>query len=117
MINWIEKSSTTKFSNADVSVRITPHHKNSDKKQAQFTFRNECAKRLTRTGYIMVGYDETRIYFAQALDASCGYKLMTGGKNLNSYLKVSGKDLIEFEGDYSLLKDAKTGLYFIQKEG
>lgn len=79
------------------------------------TFRNGCEKRISRTGYVMIGFDETHLYFVQALNDETGFKFTGGDSNKNRYLKVANTDLIKFVGDYPLLKDAKSGMYYIQK--
>ena len=115
MITWIEKGRNNCISNSDISIKITSHHKNTDTKQVSITFRNGCEKRITKTGYVMIGYDETRLYFAQAIDGDSGFKLTCSNKSKNKYLKVGNDDLLKFTGNYSLLKDAKSGMNYIQK--
>lgn len=116
MIQWIEKGRSSERSIADISIKVTTHHKGTDKKQVSMTFRNGCEKRITKTGYVMIGFDDERLYFVQAIDGETGFKFTgEGNRNKNRYLKIANDDLIKFAGDYSLLKDAKTGMYYIQK--
>ena len=116
MIKWIEKSRNNSKSNADVTIKTTRRHKDSDELQMCMTFRNDCEKKITKTGFVMVGYDDERMYFVQAIDGESGFKF-TGktSKNKNKYLKIVNDDLIKFVGDYPLLKDVKSGMYYIQK--
>ncbi len=116
MITWIEKGRNSVNSNADVTITLAKKHKDRDEKHASITFRNGCEKRITKTGYMMVGYDETRMYFTQAIDGGSGFKVTSAGvKNGNRYMKINNSELLRFAGNYSLLKDAKTGVHYIQK--
>lgn len=116
MITWVEKGRNATNSNADITITIAKKYKDRDEKHASITFRNGCEKRISRTGFVMVGYDENRVYFTQAIDGVSGFKLTSAGvKNGNRYTKVSDVNLLKFAGNYSLLKDAKTGMYYIQK--
>ncbi len=111
-IKWITKQSNNK---ADVTIKLG-NDKRRRKSRAVITFRNDVWKKVTCTGYLKIGVDGNRIYFVQGLTSN-GYKVTTIGNCNNRYIQLYTDLLNEFEGDYTLKRDAKTNLKYISKIG
>jgi hypothetical protein len=109
-IKWITKQSNNK---ADVTIKLG-NDKRRRKSRVVIIFRNDVWKKITDSGYLKMGVDGNRIYFVQGL-MSNGYKVTTIGNCNNRYIQLYTDLLNEFEGDYTLKRDAKTNLIYIQK--
>lgn len=106
-IKWIAK----KKRNADVTIK---HGSSKGKGRAYLTFRNDVWKKITATGYLKVGVDGNRVYFCQGLTKS-DFKITIKGDCNNGYVSIYTDLLDGFDGDYTLKRDSKTKLRFIQK--
>ena len=105
-IKCITKQSNKK---ADVTIK-------QGKSRANITFRNDVWKKITDTGYLKVGVDGNRVYFAQGLTSN-DYKVTIKGDCRNGYVQPYTDLLDGFDGDYTLERDYNTKLRFIRKLG
>jgi hypothetical protein len=107
-IKWITKQSNKK---ADVTIK---QGNSKGKGRVYLTFRNDMWKKITATGYIKVGIDGNRAYFCQGLTKS-DFKITIKGDCNNGYVSLHTDLLDGFDGDYTLKRDSKTNLRYIQK--
>lgn len=106
-IKWIEK----KKRNDDVTIN---NGISKGKVRVYITFRNDTWKKITDTGYVKVGVAGNRVYFCQGLTQN-DYKLIVKGDCNNGYVHLHTDLLSGFDGNYTLERDDKTKLRFIQK--
>jgi hypothetical protein len=78
-IKWITKQSNKK---ADVTIK---QGNSKGKSRANITFRNDVLKKITDTGFLKVGVDGNRVYFAQGLTSN-DYKVTIKGDCRNGYI-------------------------------
>lgn len=107
-IKWITKQSNKK---ADVTIK---QGNSKGKSRANITFRNDVWKKITDTGYLKIGVDGNRVYFVQGLTSN-DYKVTIKGDCKNGYVQPYTDLLKGFEGDYTLKRDAKTNLRYIER--
>lgn len=113
-LKWVTKKHTQTFKRdlTDVSISIVQCDTAENGILTRFTFKNNSQFKLTNNGYIVFAKENNRVYF-KGSNADEGFKL-TYMNNFNT-----GVDLSEFRGNYSLLFDELTSLYYIdlnQKE-
>lgn len=115
--NWIVKNNR---SNRDVSMTLV---KSRDKQTVSFVFRNGTANAITTADskYVLLAIWNQRVYF-KAGNEEIGFKMTSKNTKVerNYYTSVNNQELIKFaethSGDYRMLYDKETQLYYIDTE-
>lgn len=110
-IKWIEnvKAGVHKAP-AGVDVRVSLHKKNKTQSTA-ITFYNNTDKKISHSGYMVVGVSTNRIYFKEEY-LKKGYKISAVGKAGTTKITIKAK-LVDFVGLYILEYDSTQELWFI----
>lgn len=117
-LNFITKKRTrTSENDLDVSIKITNSKEERKRNYVQFAFRNNCAKAISETDYIVVAIEGTRLYF-KGETKELGFKLTKSTKESNRFTRILDKDLTKWakdkQGEYPLLFDKEHHLFFIE---
>ena len=115
-INWIQKGTQGRGIFGDVRMSVVGNG-NKNGYHTNFSFSSRWGATISKTGYILVGVDGSKIYFK---DDASGYKLTANGSGSGeaTRLKVKDSELLEIArrcgGDYKLNKDKINGLWYIE---
>lgn len=117
-LNFITKKRTrTSENDLDVSIKITNSKEERKRNYVQFAFRNNCAKAISETGYIVVAIEGTRLYF-KGEAKELGFKLTKSTKESNRFTRILDEDLTKWakekQGEYPLSFDREHHLFFIE---
>lgn len=117
-LNFItKKRARTSENDLDVSIKITNSKEERKRNYVQFAFRNNCAKAISETDYIVVAIEGTRLYF-KGETKELGFKLTKSTKESNRFTRILDKDLTKWakdkQGEYPLLFDKEHHLFFIE---
>lgn len=110
-ITWIENTkASSRKTPAGVDVRVSLYKKNKSQ-STTITFYNNTDKKISHSGYMVVGVSTNRIYFKEEF-LKKGYKISTVGKAGTTKITINAK-LDDFVGLYLLEYDSTQELWFI----
>lgn len=117
-LNFItKKRNVTSTNDLDVSIKITNPKEKRKREYVQFAFRNNCAKAISETDYIVVAIEGTRLYF-KGETKELGFKLTKSTKESNRFTRISDKDLTKWakdkRGEYHLFFDREHHLFYVE---
>lgn len=117
-LNFItKKKNRTSTDDFDVSIKITNSKEERKRSYVQFAFRNNCAKVISETDYIVVAIEGTRLYF-KGETKELGFKLTKSTKESNCFTRILDKDLTKWakdkQGEYPLFFDKEHHLFYVE---
>lgn len=117
-LNFItKKKNRTSTNDLDVSIKITNSKEERRRSCVQFAFRNNCARAISETDYIVVAIEGTRLYF-KGETKELGFKLTKSTKETNRFTRIKDDHLTKWakdkQGEYPLLFDKEHHLFFIE---
>lgn len=117
-LNFITKKRTrTSEDDLDVSIKVTNSKEERKRDSVQFTFRNNCFRAISETGFVVVAIEGTRLYF-KGETKELGFKLTKSTKETNRFTRIKDIDLTKWvkdrQGEYPLLFDKEHHLFFIE---
>lgn len=115
IFNWIGKGNSTAGTVGSADVTITLSAETTKITKTNFRFRNECFKKIAKSGYIVFAINNNKVYFNESTE-SRGFKL-TNISKLGDKASFQCNGLKEpIVGNYDLEYDKVNKLYFIDLE-
>ena len=117
-LNFITKKRTrTGTNDLDISIKVVTARNKGN--YVQFAFRNNCAKAISDTGFVVVAIEGTRLYF-KSETKELGFKLTKSTKATNQFTRIKDDNLAKWvkdrQGEYPLLFDKEHHLFFIETQ-
>lgn len=114
-LNWIIKGKC----NLKEDISITYVNKTDKKDVCNLTFRNLVDKKITKTQYVEIAIDETRMYFRET-NEKIGFKVTKKKDGINGYCSIRDRQALEFAkyhgGDYDLMYDKENELFYVETD-
>lgn len=117
-LEWVYPNSMKSRSEADINISVSEGQPYRKDDRMTITIKNDCYKKLSKTGRVQLAVRGDRLYFRGAPTNEKGYKLCTGSNDATRYLYIACKSLnVDKElvkGSYKLQFDHQICLPYIR---
>lgn len=115
--NWQTKQKVGGRRSSDFDVSLSLSKQKGVDAVAAFIFRDDCFKKVSKTGYVVFAFVNNRIYFKEA-DQRTGYHFSPRANGTSATFQTMNKMAVDnakyMSGDYNLKYDKEYDMYYIE---